>query len=160
MLHSRRFHVSFLNVCLLVSFFLKHLNSISTLWRNKSICLSCFFFFKLNFDMWIFSNVNTSCYVNDVMFSSHYVNATRITSCFKGCFLNLVPTFPLVNQWKMMSTITKNIQNWESFEGKFEKFVPFEENICHLSFNSRKGTKRRREISKIHEKITVFRRKM
>eukprot|EP00493_Phyllostaurus_siculus_P004565 UN04586 len=29
----------------------------------------------------------------------------------KGCFLNLVPTFPLVNQWKMMSTITKNIQN-------------------------------------------------
>ena len=78
----------------------------------------------------------------------------------KGCFLNLVATFPLVNQWKMMSTITKNIQNWESFEGKFEKFVHFEENICHLSFNSRKGTKRKREISKIHEKITLFRRKM
>ena len=78
----------------------------------------------------------------------------------KGCFLNLVPTFPLVNQWKIMSTITKNIQNWESFEGKWEKIVGFEENICHLSFNSRKGTKLRREMSKILEKITLFRRKM
>ena len=38
----------------------------------------------------------------------------------------------------MMSTITKNIKNWESFEGKWEKLVGFEENICHLSFNFRK----------------------
>ena len=35
---------SFIFKCLLASlFFFKHLNSISTLWRNKSICLSCFF---------------------------------------------------------------------------------------------------------------------
>ena len=41
-----------------------------------------FFFLKLNFDMRIFPNMNTSCYVNDVMLSSHDVNVTRITSCF------------------------------------------------------------------------------
>ena len=59
-------------------------------------------------------------------------------------FLNLVATFPLLNQWKLMSTITKNLKNWEAFEEKREKFVNYDENICHLSFSSRKRTKLRR----------------
>ena len=86
MLHSRRFYLSFSKVCLLVSFFFKHLKkSISTLWRNKFICLSCFFLSQtFNFAFWIFSKVNTSCYVNNVMFSSYDVNATRITACLSS----------------------------------------------------------------------------
>ena len=39
----------------------------------------------------------------------------------KGCFLNLVPTFPLVNQWKMMSTITKNYPKLRIFRRKILK---------------------------------------